>query len=79
MKRGRKVEYAIYRKGSDELVVMGPPAICAKKLGVSISGLYSIVSRLVCQGLQKRGLPVETQKYLGKTGPLAQSNKKDGQ
>ena len=23
MKRGRKVEYAIYRKGSDELVVMG--------------------------------------------------------
>lgn len=47
MKRGRKVEYAIYRKGSDELVVMGPPAICAKKLGVSISGLYSIVSRAI--------------------------------
>ena len=49
-------------------------------LGVPIFAmLYSIVSRLVCQGLQKRGLPVETQKYLVKTGPLAQSNKKDGQ
>ena len=47
MKRGRKVEYAIYRKGSDELVVMGPPELCAKKLGVSISGLYSIVSRAI--------------------------------
>lgn len=26
---------------------VGPPAICAKKLGVSISGLYSIVSRAI--------------------------------
>ena len=41
-------------------------------LGVPVFAMiYSIVSRLVAYGLRSRGLPQETQDYIGKTGPLA--------
>ena len=36
--------------------------------------LYSILRRLVYLGLRKRGLPISTEKYIGKTGPLANIN-----
>lgn len=41
-------------------------------LGVPVfATLYSIVSRMVAHGLRSRGLPEETENYLGKTGPMA--------
>jgi predicted PurR-regulated permease PerM len=41
-------------------------------LGVPVFAMfYSIVSRLVAYGLRSRNLPVETEKYMGKTGPMA--------
>ena len=41
-------------------------------LGVPVFAmLYSIVSRLVAQGLRRRGLPVETAQYMGKTGKFS--------
>ena len=41
-------------------------------LGVPVFAMfYSVVSRLVRRGLKKRGLPLETEQYLGRTGPLA--------
>lgn len=41
-------------------------------LGVPVFAmLYSMINRLVRRGLQKRGLPVETKSYLGKTGPFS--------
>ena len=41
-------------------------------LGVPVFAMfYSVVSRLVRRGLKKRGLPLETEQYLGRTGPLS--------
>jgi predicted PurR-regulated permease PerM len=41
-------------------------------LGVPVFAMiYSIVRRLVCRGLKRHGLPVETEHYLGRTGPMA--------
>ena len=41
-------------------------------LGVPLFAMfYSAVSRLVRRGLKKRGLPLETRDYLGKTEPLS--------
>lgn len=41
-------------------------------LGVPVFAMfYSVVSRLVNRGLKKRGLPLETVEYMGKTGALA--------
>lgn len=40
-------------------------------LGVPVFAMiYSILNRLVRTGLTRRGLPLETEEYLGKTGPL---------
>lgn len=44
-------------------------------LGVPIFAMiYSIVQRLVRNGLTRRGLPLETDAYLGKTAPLAEKS-----
>ncbi len=41
-------------------------------LGVPVFAMiYSIISRLVAYGLRSRNLPVATEEYMGKTGPLA--------
>ena len=41
-------------------------------LGVPVFAMfYSVVNRLVRYGLGMRKLPVETQEYLGRTGPLS--------
>lgn len=49
-------------------------------LGVPVFAMfYSILRRLVYRGLRKRGLPVETEEYLGKTGPLAGAAGEEGQ
>lgn len=41
-------------------------------LGVPVFAMiYSVISRLVAYGLRSRGLPVATEEYMGKTGPLA--------
>ena len=41
-------------------------------LGVPVFAMiYSVVSRTVAHGLRSRGLPVETEEYMGKTGPMA--------
>lgn len=41
-------------------------------LGVPIFAMiYSVVSRTVAHGLRARNLPVETEEYMGKTGPMA--------
>ncbi len=41
-------------------------------LGVPVFAMiYSVVSRLVGYGLRSRGLPQETEDYMGKTGPLS--------
>lgn len=41
-------------------------------LGVPVFAMfYSVVSRLVSYGLRSRSLPVETEDYMGKTGPMA--------
>ncbi|MCI8303331.1 MAG: AI-2E family transporter [Lawsonibacter sp.] len=41
-------------------------------LGVPVFAMiYSVVSRLVSHGLRSRGLPVSTEDYMGKTGPLS--------
>ena len=41
-------------------------------LGVPVFAMfYSVVSRLVAYGLRSRNLPEETEKYMGKTGPMA--------
>lgn len=41
-------------------------------LGVPVFAMfYSIVNRLVRYGLSKRGLPLDTEVYIGKTGPMA--------
>ena len=41
-------------------------------LGVPVFAMfYSVVSRLVSYGLRSRGLPQETEDYLGKTGPFS--------
>ncbi|NBI08606.1 AI-2E family transporter [Colidextribacter sp. OB.20] len=41
-------------------------------LGVPVFAMiYSIIRRMVARGLHSRGLPVETKKYMGKTGPMA--------
>ena len=41
-------------------------------LGVPVFAmLYSIARRLVYRGLRKHGLPIDTEEYLGKTGPLS--------
>jgi predicted PurR-regulated permease PerM len=41
-------------------------------LGVPVFAMfYSVVSRLVTYGLRSRSLPVETEDYMGKTGPMA--------
>ena len=46
-------------------------------LGVPVFAmLYSIARRLVYLGLRKRGLPIRTEEYIGKTGPLASRNNK---
>lgn len=43
-------------------------------LGVPVFAMfYSIVRRLVYRGLRKRGLPIITEEYVGKTGPLAKT------
>lgn len=40
-------------------------------LGVPVFAmLYSVANRLVCHGLRKRKLPVDTAYYMGKTGPM---------
>ena len=33
--------------------------------------IYSAIRRLVAHGLRKRGLPVLTKDYIGKTGPMS--------
>ena len=44
-------------------------------LGVPVFAMvYSILQRLVYRGLRRRGLPINTEDYLGKTGPLAKRN-----
>ena len=41
-------------------------------LGVPVFAMfYSVVSRLVSYGLRSRGLPQETEDYMGRTGPLS--------
>lgn len=41
-------------------------------LGVPVFAMfYSVVSRLVAHGLRSRNLPVETEEYMGRTGPMA--------
>lgn len=41
-------------------------------LGVPVFAMiYSVVSRTVAHGLRSRGLPVDTEEYMGKTGPMA--------
>ncbi len=41
-------------------------------LGVPVFAMiYSVISRLVGCGLRSRNLPVETEEYMGKTGPLS--------
>lgn len=41
-------------------------------LGVPIFAMiYSVISRLVAYGLRSRNLPVETEEYLGRTGPMS--------
>lgn len=41
-------------------------------LGVPVFAMiYSVVSRTVAHGLRVRNLPVETEEYMGKTGPMA--------
>ena len=41
-------------------------------LGVPVFAMiYSVVSRTVAHGLRTRNLPVETEEYMGKTGPMA--------
>ena len=41
-------------------------------LGVPVFAMfYSVVSRLVSYGLRSRSLPIETEDYMGKTGPMA--------
>lgn len=43
-------------------------------LGVPVFAMiYSILNRMVRNGLTRRGLPLETDSYLGKTGPMARS------
>ena len=43
-------------------------------LGVPIFAMiYSVLRRLVIRGLQRRGLPTETHRYIGPTGPMAPS------
>ena len=42
-------------------------------LGVPVFAMiYSVISRLVAHGLRSRKLPVETEHYMGKTGPLSE-------
>jgi len=44
-------------------------------MGVPVFAMfYSIMRRLVYRGLRRRALPIETEKYIGKTGPLANRN-----
>ena len=41
-------------------------------LGVPVFAMiYSVISRLVAYGLRSRDLPVKTEEYMGKTGPMA--------
>lgn len=41
-------------------------------LGVPVFAMvYNLLNKLVCRGLKKRGLPTETEKYMGKTDRLA--------
>lgn len=41
-------------------------------LGVPVFAMiYSVISRTVAHGLRARSLPVETEEYMGKTGPMA--------
>ena len=41
-------------------------------LGVPVFAMfYSAVSRLVRRGLKRRGLPLDTEEYIGRTGPLS--------
>lgn len=41
-------------------------------LGVPVFAMiYSVISRLVAHGLRARNLPVDTEEYMGKTGPMA--------
>lgn len=41
-------------------------------LGVPIFAMiYSVISRLVAYGLRSRNLPVETEEYMGRTGPMS--------
>lgn len=41
-------------------------------LGVPVFAMiYSVISRLVTHGLRSHGLPVETENYMGKTGPFS--------
>ena len=41
-------------------------------LGVPVFAMiYSVISRLTAYGLRSRGLPQETEDYLGKTGPFS--------
>jgi len=47
-------------------------------LGVPVFAmLYSITRRLVYRGLRSHGLPIDTQHYIGKTGPLANYHKNE--
>ena len=41
-------------------------------LGVPVFAMiYSVISRMVSYGLRSRGLPQETEDYMGRTGPLS--------
>ncbi len=47
-------------------------------LGVPVFAMfYSITRRLVYRGLRKRGLPIETEEYVGMTGPMANRNNEE--
>lgn len=47
-------------------------------LGVPVFAMiYSILNRLVRNGLQRRSLPLETESYMGKTGAMANSSDKE--
>ena len=49
-------------------------------LGVPVFAMiYSVISRLVSHGLRRRGLPEETERYLGKTQPLSVPAGESGQ
>ena len=45
-------------------------------LGVPVFAMiYSILRRLVLYGLRRRGLPEDTERYIGPTGPMEKTQK----